>query len=324
MISLLFILVFSSSDTFAAFDFPNIATLMRPAQTSLKFSGVLEPEAKVESNGDKKSVKQGSVDLSVPVYDFERSRVTLATNYGRLDPGGSDYGLLRRYDKATFKATFSRVQLNQGLLVADVSYGSESDQIFKSSDVNTLSSTLLYSFPTEYAEGEGGHPIKTWSWFLSYSNNRSFMNGLPLLGFVYSYIPSRDYRLMLGVPFVSLALRFQDKWEWSSFVVVPFLARTKLSYDIMPFIQAYALFDTSQQTFLRYGRSEKDDRVFYDEKKFALGVSAPLARWIKTNFEVGYAFDRRFYEARNSLRPKAGRESLGSSPIISASIEALF
>lgn len=308
----------------AAFDFPNIGSLMRPAQTSLKLTGVLEPESDVDGKGGSKSIKQGSADLSVPVYDFEKNRVSIGTNYGVLDPGGADLGVLRRYRKANVKLTYSRIRLDQGLLVADVSYGSESDRLFMSSEVNTLSSTLLYSFPTEYAEGEGGHPIRSWSLFLSYSNNRSFMNGLPLLGFIYSYTPSRDFRLMAGIPFFSLSMRFQEKWEWSSFLLVPFLGRTKLSYDVLPFLQVYGFFDYSQQTFLRYGRTEKTDRVFYDEKKFALGVSGPVARFAKATLEAGYGFDRSFYEARNSLGVKSSRERLGSAPDFLASVELMF
>lgn len=295
---------------------------MRPPMTSLKFSGVTESEEELKGFGVQKSVKQGAMDLSVPVYSDEKSRVTLNGGYGRLDPSGADFGIVKRYERANFKATYSRRSLDQGLWVADVSYGSASDRIFEKSDVNTLASTLLYSNPTEFSgEGESRHPIKTWNFFLSYSNNRPFMNGIPLFGFAYSYMPSRDFRLMAGIPFVSLALRFKEKWEWNTFMLVPFFVRTKLSYDILPFIQAYGSFDYSQQTFLRYGRADRNDRIFYDEKKALIGISGPLARFVKLNIEGGYAFDRRFFEARNNTRPKTSKTNLGSSALFAATVE---
>lgn len=196
-------------------------------------------------------------------------------------------------------------------------YGSASDHPFASGQVNTMGGTAMYGW-SESAQ-------KHWTLILNYSNNRPFLNNIPLPGFAYTYIASPDFRITAGAPFALLHWKFAPLWSVDFFTIVPWTVRTAIGYQVAKFYQVYGAGEFDQQMFLRRDRAVRKERLFYDEKKLSLGFKGPLTRDLGFDFNAGYAFARSFFEAEQYRdRRQSPRTRLNASWFAGLSVSMSF
>ncbi len=169
--------------------------------------------------------------------------------------------------------------------------GSASDVPFDNWSVVTANATAAYGFKQSN--------VSQWFLLVNYSNNRPFLNNTPLPGFVYSYTPSPELRMALGVPFAMIYWKFHPNWFVNFFTVVPWRMRADFGYILFGPAQIFLAAEYAQELFFRKNRLEKDHRFFYDEKKISLGFKMPIGFNILSEIKGGWAFDRTFFEASN-------------------------
>lgn len=169
-----------------------------------------------------------------------------------------------------------------------LSYGSASDNTFSSSKNNAVNLTATYGFKKSKEESQ-------WLLLLNYSNNRTFLNNIPLPSVGYLYRPSKKFTVFAGLPFLSLTwVDFPNYIH--SITLSPSSLKLDFSWGVMGPIRFYSLFNYQAQSYLHQNRAEDDLRLLFVEKKWALGLRAPVSRAVSFDLGVGYSFDRYLFE----------------------------
>ncbi|MGE5086267.1 MAG: DUF6268 family outer membrane beta-barrel protein [Bacillota bacterium] len=281
----------------------------------LSYMGSLQPEAKFGDESTKAGLEKGMVTASVPFAKTDQDSWTISTmaNWIDISPDQSQRQDLYQFEMGL---TYSRVIEDNRFWAVNGSVGSASDKPFKDPSVDTLGATYFYVNPTS--------PETSWLFLVNYSNNRPILNNIPLPGFAYTYIPSKTFRGTFGVPFAMIYWEFVDRWSVNLFTLIPWVIKTSVDYSVNGPMKASLGLDFSQGTYYIYGRENKNERLFYDEKRIYLGFKSPLNRQMMAEVETGYSFDRKFFSAENyEVRPNNALH-LGSSPYLKIALQAGF
>lgn len=274
-----------------------------PPKVSLRYVGLFESD-----------LVQTNLTAGVPVWVGEGHEVAVSGRYNELN-FESQVPQRDLYD-LQLGATYTRRFEEKHFWSLNLSFGSASDRPFKDPSVNTVGATAMYMFP----QNERG----SWLLLVNYSNNRPILNNVPLPGFAYIYVPSKTFRGIFGVPFASLYWEFVDSWSVMLFTVAPWIAKAQLGYRIAGPVQAFAGVDFSQMTYLRFGRTNMRERLYYDERKVFLGLRSPLSRFLFAELESGYAMGRQIFSAESYRPNPSGALELSSSFYARASLSAAF
>ena len=175
---------------------------------------------------------------------------------------------------------------------ASASIGSASDRPFGSGREVSGTGSAYYQIPS----GERA----SWVFMLNYSNNRTFLNNVPLPGVAY-FTRSADGRLTLGVgfPFIFARWKADDAWTLTASAFgfgnnYGLEAERKVAGPV----SAYARVEREPQQWLRYGRANLSDRLTFDTSDARVGARALLGP-ASLDASFGRAFDRRFSEGRD-------------------------
>lgn len=170
------------------------------------------------------------------------------------------------------------------------SVGSAGDQTFQSRTKTVYSANAFYSMSDDLTS--------RWLWIVNYSNNRSFLNHIPIPGVAYIYRPSADFMGIFGFPFAMIRLKLDDLWS-STWLVGPYIYKAELSRRIQGPLQAYLSADNGIQSFYREARSRDDDRVFYSESRALLGLKTPLRSGLFIDLFAGFVYSRSVAETED-------------------------
>lgn len=257
-----------------------------------------------------------ALSVSTPVWKTEKEIVSVSFSGNQLSVRPTQSTISELYD---LRLGLGYTKMLEGDRVWSVStrYGSASDRPFKDGSVSTLGATALYSYPASSPEGR-------WLLLLDYSNNRPILNNIPLPGFAYFHTPSEKFRGIYGAPFANINWRFVDNWSVDVFTLFPWIIQGSLNYHINDYAKIYTGLDFSQMTYYLFGRANKKDRLFYDEKKVFLGVKTPLNRITFVELETGYAFDRRFFSDENYQRDPKNAVLVENAPYAKLNLRFRF
>lgn len=174
------------------------------------------------------------------------------------------------------------------------SVGSASDKPYNSIHEMIFRATGTYHIPS----GEDN----SWLFFLSYSNARHFANNIPFPGFAYVFHePAYGLDGAIGLPFLAMSYRPTTRLTTRFSIFGPDNVSSEVSYLVWKPVQAYAGFDWGQQEWLRANRDDNSNRLFYDQKKWSLGLRFPVCRTVRLDLAGNYNFDRRFYENNRAV-----------------------
>jgi len=170
------------------------------------------------------------------------------------------------------------------------SVGSASDDPFHSINETTFRVTGTYRIPSRRSN--------SWLFFLAYSNNRHFANRVPLPGAAYLlHAPDQGLDAVVGLPFLALNYRPTPDWSGRLRIFGPDNISAEWGYLGWKPLETYSGYDWSQRQWLRAGRADNSQRLFFDEKKWSLGVRFPVGHELHADLAALYEFDRRFYES---------------------------
>lgn len=288
--------------------------LMAPNVPMITYSGAWAPET------GPVAITQHRASVSSPVYQNETDSISLSLtgqqlHFGEVVPmAGAPAPLATDFYRVELGAQFSR-RLEAGkMAMLRTSVGSASDQLFGSGRDLTFSVAGSYGYP--------GGENRYWIWSLFISNNSPIGNYVPIPGFMYFY-KSDTFTGMFGLPMVSLNWTPVHPWAFSLTAFGPSLT-TEISYGPRDRLQGFLGFSWMPQTFLRDGRSEEDDRVFFDEKKSYVGLRSPLNKQLSAELQLGHAFNRSVYEGEGLGNRERGSADLDDSWYISLSLRTLL
>ena len=131
----------------------------------------------------------------------------------------------------------------------------------------------------------GDNPKSNYMVFINESNNRPFLNYIPIPGIIWFYTPDPEDRFFLGLPFAGYSHHWNnvignEPLNFSVFYLIPASLKVQFVQDLDPWWKIFAGIDFRQDMYLLRDRPTATDRLFYDGKRVFLGTT--------------YSFDRDF------------------------------
>lgn len=198
-----------------------------------------------------------------------------------------------------------------------VSVGSASDKPFDSIQEAEFRATAFYTMPSKESNA--------WLFFLNYSNNSTFLSGVPFPGFAYSWRrPKQGWQVTAGFPFISASYQPDSDWVLRASLFGAVGVDAEVERRAWRKLKAYAAFQRRPRQWLRADRLESRDRLVYDSKEARLGLRCPVGDGVDVDLSAGRSFDRRFFEARDASRSPAERTAFGPAWIFKAALTARF
>lgn len=254
--------------------------------TTLELEGNFLPYEKVEDGVDHTKVLYSSVSVNQRIYRDEINQVNVGARAQKLDLNG-DSNLLRDFYNQQVSVSYRKALPGERFSLTSLSFGTASDRPFRNGRDSTISANSLYKFSSK------------WIGVVNYSNNRAFLNNIPLPGVFYIHELSRENSLIIGFPVIFWNKSLSDRWSFRYFGFIPWNHRMRLMYKLNEYLKLYAGFEQSPQTYFRHDRRSRNNRFFWFERRLALGAEGGLSRDIRYDLSSGLAFDRQFFEARN-------------------------
>ena len=198
----------------------------------------------------------------------------------------------------------------------DVTVGSPSDKPFASLDEMDINATAVLRVPARDRDA--------WIFFLNYGSNREFLPGIPIPGFGYSYRPSDQFSAVVTTGVLSLEYRPIETLTLTASYVAVRTVDVRLTYQIFRAVRLWVGFDWTNERYLLAGRSNPDDRLFYYEKRIRAGAIIGLARQLFIDTDVGYSFDRFYFEGEGYSDRDQNRVDVGDGPFVQVRVGVRF
>jgi hypothetical protein len=283
------------------------------------------PNERVREQGTQLKIFEERFGLSFPIWQNASDELSFSgsARYQDLDTTGNTpavlpaTGVLLPGDlwEIKFGPTYRHKFDNDWIAGLNVTVGSSSNRPFHSLDEVTARGTAFLRVP----DGERN----AWFFTLNYSNYSEYFTGLPVPGIDYLYAPSDRLTLVIGFPFTSLEWRPFEKLTVQVNYQPVRTVKAKLTYEVFRPLRVYAGFDWDDDWYLRANRHDKDDRLFYYEKRLTGGIRFDL-RHVGFELSGGYAFDRFYFEGDKYTNRNENRIDIRNGPFVIGKIGVRF
>lgn len=153
-------------------------------------------------------------------------------------------------------------------------FGSEGDKLF-TSDNSTVSVT-------------GFVEKNSWIYFLNYSNNRTFLNHIPLPGIAYKQqSEDKKWTYYIGAPFLFVSWNPIKPLVLSYYTLLPYTHKLNAMYFIK-FIRIFAGIQAGPTSYIASFIESDKARIYYDEKSVYLGLVVPFSRKSAVVFKINH------------------------------------
>ena len=171
---------------------------------------------------------------------------------------------------------------------ASVSVGTTGRRLFHEDNGRSLGATVV----TEKKDS----PTTSWLYGLSYSNNRTVLNNIPI-PIVARTWTAEKYKLVLGAPFVFLL--YKPMPLVMTVFGTPFGAGAESSYYVYGPLALYGSYGWQPRVFQNLDPRDRNERFFYEKHQAGAGVRMALSA--KSHVSIGYVydFDRRLFMGRS-------------------------
>lgn len=256
--------------------------------TSIDLEGTFLPDSEIDHSGKETHVFNQTVDVTQKVYKGDKNQFSVGARYNKLDLNNGLDDFYNQQGTLNWKHSLP----DERFILSNLSFGAASDRPFKNSRDNTIGANILWKYDAK------------WFVILNYSNNRSFLNNVPLPGAFYVSEASRTRTLIIGFPFLMWIQPVSENWSFRYLVLMPWSHRLRFYYEKFKVVRPYLGFEQHPQTYFIHDRKERYDRLFWFERRLTTGIEGMISPKLKYDFGGGYAFDREFFEARNFQEKK--------------------
>lgn len=264
------------------------------ARTRVSYSGEHFFQQGVEDSRESVSYQDHQLNGALPILSEPNSELTALLNVGWMDietdavlPRPGEKLPPNLYDVSVGLAWRQKLE-NDNLLGVSFEIGSASDKPFASSEELLVHLNAFYRLPA----GERN----AWVFMLNWSNARDFAEYIPIPGVGYFYDGGDDLKILAGVPFSSVVWRPVDRLVLSADYAILRNAKAQATWQLTRQISLYGKWTWDTQTYFRHDRHDDDDRLYYHEKKVAVGLRWNLTRDLWLDASGGYAYQRFFAE----------------------------
>lgn len=255
----------------------NMASLLSPHAPNSQFSldGALYQDQ-----------REAGVFVDQKIFKNEKQRISLSSRYRELRIDHNNV-LPKSYETFEGGLQYTRYLEDKKFWSVQTRIGSESDKIFANKEVNTLTANFLYRASPK------------WLFLANYSNNRSFLNNIPLPSVMYIHTMSREKVVLLGLPFLFIKSPLGNNFSYSLSSFIPYNHNLVVHYQAHRFIELGLGIKQNIQTFMRSDRENRDDRVYLRRRSVFLEVKSGLSRKAEIHFKTGHAFGMQLSESES-------------------------
>lgn len=270
---------------------PTLGKLMGRADYRIQFYS----EERVEGQSTRLDLTQHNVTLVAPLFQNSTDEwsVSARLRYQNYDTQAVLPDTGRRLPQELWDAraglSYRHKFENQWTLGGNLTIGSASDQPFHSEDELNVRATGLLRVP----RGERD----AWLFSLTYANDQQIFGYRHLVvpGIAYVWVPTDNFKAVVGVPFTSVEYKpFKSLTLDASYLPVR-TVRARATYVVFAPLRVFVGFDSDHDTYFLADRADKDDQLFYYEKRITGGMRFDL-RHVGIELTGGYVFDRFYFE----------------------------
>jgi hypothetical protein len=204
---------------------------------------------------------------------------------------------------------------NDWILGGSVTVGSASDEPFDSEDELIVRAAALLRVSSG--------PRNAWLYSITYASDVEIFNmrHIPIPGIAYSWTPSDSFRAVIGFPFTSVEYKpFEALTLDVSYFPVR-TARARATYVIFRPLRVFIGFDADHDSYYLSDRGDKDDQLFYYEKRVTGGMRFDL-RHVGIEVTGGYAFDRFYFEGESYSERNENRFDVGDGTFVAVRLSS--
>ena len=172
-----------------------------------------------------------------------------------------------------------------------------------------------------FASGEEWTADVTWAigapfliGFINWQNNRDWLNGLPIPGAALRAKQGNWFTAVAGFPYSAIGWRPVKQWELAASYEFPRTIYTQIRYRPTDSLKLFAGFEWDNQRYFRHDREDRNDRLWYVEKRLVGGVRWDLSEHGFLEAFAGYAFDRFWFEGHTYEDRHDCRIDIGDGP----------
>lgn len=304
-----------------SFEFLGLGGPPGPPQKSVRIQSSFYDSVQNSSDTNATSLQPKSVALSIPVHIQEKEAWTVGATYNHFEILTQSRLKNGTEIPAVFRGTnlslgWNKREENDKFWGASVGLGSPSDQPYADEKQIALHTVV--------SRGLDKNENHQWILLLYYSNNSTFLRGIPLPGAAYSYSPSPKFRGIFGIPFAFVKWDFQERWAMTFLIFAFQKIKLDIAYKIVGPIQASFGIESDQQVFMRKDRTKNENRFYYDERKVYVSFKSPLHAKLFAELTVGHSFDRSLFEVDKYADRKENNLLLGNSAYLFAQLSSRF
>ncbi len=205
-----------------------------------------------------------------------------------------------------FGAAYRHLFENGWIAGGSFSFGSASDQPFHSFDELTVGVNAFLRIP------QGEH--NAWLFSLSYSPTAQL--NFPLPGVAFMWVPSDQFRMNIGLPFMIWYRPIEDVTLEASYMLLT-TVHARATYRICQPLRVYIGYDWSNESWFLVDRPAENDRFFYNEQRISVGAVTNIGRTFLLDVSTGYVFDRFYYEGAKYSDTHFNRVNIDAAPLLS-------
>ncbi|MGE3610587.1 MAG: hypothetical protein AB7I27_13435 [Bacteriovoracaceae bacterium] len=264
----------------------------------------------VELEGlDAGKIKENTIHASHSTARIEQSKYGVNFRYFELENNVSE---ISRYSNISFGSSYQRYLPNDRSFTLSASYGSASNRPFRDGRDGIVNVNSLYRYNNH------------WLFLGNYSNNRAFLNNIPLPGVVYIHEQSRERVLVFGFPFVYFLRPIAQSGVSVRYTgLLPYTHKLRLIYTSSN-IRPYIGFEQTLHSFFDSTRKTDLERTFFYERKAGLGIERSFGPFLRIDFQTGLAFNRKYFNARSFTRHRTESKTVEDGYFVGLNLKSMF
>ena len=199
---------------------------------------------------------------------------------------------------------------NEWILGGSLTVGSASDKPFHSEDELSVRASALLRVPSGQRNA--------WLYSLTYASDVEIFNmrHIPIPGIAYLYAPSDMFKAVIGFPFMSVEYKPFETLTLEAAYFPVRTVRARATWAIFRPLRVFVGFDADHDTYYLADRGDKNDQLFYYEKRITGGMRFDL-RHVGVEITGGYVFDRFYFEGERYSERNENRFNVDDGTFIS-------
>ncbi len=255
-------------------------------------------------------IKQNKLSISHQVPVLGTSKIGFSARALELK---NDIRAVPDFYNIQFGGSYRRRLDHQRSLGLSVSYGSSSNDPFQAGRDNTILVNGIYKLDEK------------WVLLGNYSNNRTFLNNVPLPGFLYVQKQSREESVILGFPFISVLKPFTDGIFSLKYIgILPYNHKLRVLFNQLTWFKPYVGLEQDLMVFFETERESRNQRTFWLERKAVVGIEKSFGPFLKLDFQLGNSFDREYFSARSYSRKHTEVKKIHDGVFVSIGLKSSF